>query len=109
MATTTFLRLLAPITPFLAEELWSELGEQGSVHQQPWPTWDERAFVETKISLPVQVNGKLRDQIEIDVNLSEAKVKELALARPKIQKYTEGKEIKKVIFVPKRMVSIVVK
>ncbi len=104
-----FLRLLAPITPFLAEELWQMIGNAGSVHQQPWPKWDEKALVESTVTLPVQVNGKLRDQLELPADVDQAGARAAAEASEKVQKYLEGKEIVKFIFVPKRMISFVVK
>jgi len=108
-AVSTFLKLLAPITPFLAEELWEKIGEKGSVHAQSWPSWDERAFIEDTVSLPVQVNGKLRDQIKFPIEWGENQVKEECLKSEKIQKWIGGKTIQKFIYVPKRMISFVVK
>lgn len=101
--------LLAPITPFLSEELWSIISNEGSVHQQEWPKWDESALIETTVTLPIQINGKLRDQISLSVDADEATAKAEALKSEKIQKYLEGKEIKRFIYVPKRMISFVVK
>ena len=108
-AAQTLLRLLAPITPFLAEELWEQIGEKGSVHQQTWPVHDEKALVESTITLPVQVNGKLRDQIELPVDIDEAGARRAAEASEKVQKHLEGKQIVKFIYVAKRMISFVVK
>jgi leucyl-tRNA synthetase len=108
-AIDTLLVLLAPIAPFLTEELWEIIGRQGSVHQQAWPVWDERALIELTANLPVQVNGKLRDQITIPIEAKEDQVKEIALKSEKVQKYLEGQQILKVIYVPKRMISFVVK
>jgi leucyl-tRNA synthetase len=105
----TFLKLLAPITPFLAEELWECIGCEGSVHKQAWPEWDESALVESSVTYPVQVNGKLRDQLVLAADIDEAGAKEAAMASSKVQKYIEGKDIKRFIFVPKRMISFVVK
>ena len=67
----TMLILLAPITPFISEELWETSGNKGSVHLQQWPVWDEEALVESMITLPVQVNGKLRDQIALPADVTE--------------------------------------
>jgi len=108
-AITTLLKLLAPITPFLAEELWQITERKGSVHEQGWPTWDERALIEIDVNLPVQINGKLRDQIKISVQATPEEIKEICLRNEKLQKYFEGKTIEKFIFVPKKMVSFVVK
>ena len=103
------LMLLAPITPFIAEELWEITGHKGSVHQQKWPTWDEAALVESTVTMPVQVNGKLRDQISIAADADEATARKAAEASDKVQKYLEGMQVIKFIYVPKRMISFVVK
>ncbi|MFZ5953298.1 MAG: leucine--tRNA ligase [Candidatus Rifleibacteriota bacterium] len=108
-AVETFLKLLAPITPFLAEELWQMIGNAGSVHQQKWPAWDEGALVESTVTLPVQVNGKLRDQLELPADIDEAGARHAAEASEKVQKHLEGKQVVKFIYVPKRMISFVVK
>lgn len=108
-ATTTLLRLLAPIAPFLTEELWHRIGEPGSVHQQSWPVWDETALELTEMTLPVQVNGKLRDQLTFPVEITAEDIRTQCEASPKLQKYLEGKQIIRFIYVPKRMVSFVVK
>jgi leucyl-tRNA synthetase len=103
------LLMLAPITPFIAEELWEITGHKGSVHQQSWPTYDEKALEESNITLPVQVNGKLRDQIELPANVDEATARKAAEASEKVKKYIDGMQVIKFIFVPKRMISFVVK
>lgn len=107
--TVNFLTILAPITPFLAEELWETIGCKGSVHTQTWPKWDESALVETTVTMPVQVNGKLRDQIELPADVDQATARKAAEDSEKVQKFLEGKEVVKFIFVPKRMISFVVK
>jgi leucyl-tRNA synthetase len=104
-----FLRLLAPVTPFLAEELWHEIGLKGSVHEQAWPSWNEEALIETTITLPVQINGKLRDQIKLPAEVDEASARKAAEESERVQKYLEGKQVIKFIFVPKRMISFVIK
>ena len=103
------LKLMATIAPFMAEELWETIGCKGSVHQQKWPTWDEKALIEATVTLPVQVNGKLRDQIELPADIDEAGARKAAEASEKVQKYLEGTQIIKFIYVPKRMISFVVK
>ncbi len=99
--------LLAPFAPFTTEELWQKLGNKDSVHSQPWPTFDPKLIVETEITLPVQVNGKLRDTIKVVSDTSEAEIKDMAQKAEKVQKFLEGKTIHKIIYVPKRMVNIV--
>jgi leucyl-tRNA synthetase len=103
-----FLVLLAPFAPHITEELWHRLGQKDSIHLQPWPKWDPKLVKEEIITLVIQVNGKVRDKIEVKANISEEKAKELAISREKIKKWIEGKEIKKVIFVPGKLINIVV-
>jgi leucyl-tRNA synthetase len=108
-AQDIYLRMLAPVAPHIAEELWTnQLGKPYSVHQQSWPKFDEAAAKEDSIELPVQVNGKVRDRITVPAEASEEEIKAAALASETIQKYMEGKEPKKVIVANKRLVSIVV-
>ncbi|HAV75846.1 MAG TPA: leucine--tRNA ligase [Anaerolineae bacterium] len=104
-----YLKMLAPIAPHIAEELWTEhLGKPYSIHQQSWPVFDEEAAKEDEIEIPVQVNGKVRDRITVSVNTGEDEIKALALASEIVQKYLDGREPKKVIFANGRLVSIVV-
>ncbi len=99
--------LLSPFCPHIAEELWEALGHQGSVIKAPWPQYDREAIVEEEVIVVVQVNGKLRDRLLVPVSAREDKVKEMALASPKVRRHIEGKEVKKTIFVPKKLVNIV--
>ena len=107
-ARDTLILLMAPFTPHIAEELWVRTGHEYSVHQQSWPTWDEELTKEETIVLVVQVNGKVRDKIEAPAGLSQDEALELALSSRKIQKYVEGKEIRRVIFAQGRILNIVV-
>ena len=101
------LLLMAPMAPHISEELWEATGREYSVHQQAWPEWDESLAASESITLVVQVNGRLRDRIEVDASISEAPARELALASARIQPHVEGKEIVKVVYVPGRLVNIV--
>jgi len=108
-ARDIYLKMLAPIAPHIAEELWTtQLGKPYSVHQQTWPKVDETAAKEDVIELPVQINGKVRDRIIIHAEASEEQIRSAALASETVRKHLEGKEPKKVIVVQKRLVSIVV-
>ncbi len=108
-AKDIYLRMMAPITPHIAEELWTaHLGKPYSIHQQPWPQVDEEAAKEDSIEIPVQVNGKLRDKVVVPADASEEEIKSAALATDGAQKYMDGKEPRKVIVVPKKLVNIVV-
>ncbi|EGC17403.1 Leucine--tRNA ligase [Kingella denitrificans] len=99
--------LLSPIVPHICETLWGELAG-GNLWQQSWPAVDNAALVQTEIEIRVQVNGKLRDKIQIAADADEAAVKAAALATAGAQKFMEGKEPKKIVVVPKRLVNIVV-
>ena len=106
-----FLLLLNPFAPHLAEELASRLGEVsgGSLAYAPWPEHDELLLVEESIEFPVQVNGKLRSHITISPDTPADEIEKLALANDKIKSFLEGKELKKVIVVPNRLVNIAAK
>jgi len=108
-AQEIYLCMMAPVSPHITEELWTEhLGKPYSIHQQSWPEADETATKEDSIEIPVQVNGKLRDKVTVTADASEDDIKAAALATEGAQKYLEGKEPRKVIVVQKRLVNIVV-
>jgi leucyl-tRNA synthetase len=107
-AVDFYLLMLAPICPHIAEELWEMLGKPYSIHTRPWPKVDETATREDEITIPVQVNGKLRDRLVFPANASEDEIRSAVLASETIQKYLQGKTPKKVIVVQKKLVSIVV-
>ncbi len=108
-AQEIYLKMLAPVAPHIAEELWTnQLRKPYSIHQQSWPKVDEVAAKEDVIEIPVQVNGKVRDRIIVAVEASEEEIKSAALASETVKKYLEGKEPKKVIVAQKRLVSVVV-
>ena len=100
--------LLAPFTPHVTEEIWQALGHSGSIHKQAWPVVDEKALVEDEVTIILQINGKLRDKVVMPINLDKAETEKLALAQPKIAEMLEGKEVKKVIVVPNKLVNIVI-
>ena len=102
------LLMLAPIAPHITEELWQKLKPgSGSVHRQPWPAFEAALASEDLITLVVQVNGKVRERLEIPAGTSKEETEKSALAAPKIQPYLEGKQIRKVVVVPDRLVNIV--
>jgi len=105
-----FLKLLAPYAPHLAEEIWRDiLGNTASIHLEGWPAWSEKWIVEDTITLAVQVNGKLRDTIEVAADISKDDALATAKDSEKIQQWIEGKEVVKEIVVPGKLVNIVVK
>ena len=106
-AVSNLVAMMAPITPYLSEELWEATGHESSVHTQSWPEWDESLAADETITLVVQVNGRLRDRIEVPVGIEEDTAKETALSSPKIQPHIQGKDVSKVIYVPGRLVNIV--
>ncbi len=107
-AVESLLLLLAPIAPFVAEELWQLRGGTESVHRQPWPEADPEVARDESVTMVVQVNGKVRDRIEVDAGIDEAAATGLALASERVQGYLEGREPKKVIARPPKLVNIVV-
>ncbi len=107
-AIDIYLRMMAPVTPHVAEELWVRMGRDYSIHDQSWPKVDEDAAAEDMITLVVQVNGKVRDRITVPVDIEDEKAKTLALASEVVQKFLENKEPKKIVVVPRRLVNIVV-
>ena len=102
------LLILAPIAPHISEEMWELTGHQYSIHQQRFPEWDEELAAEETITLVLQVNGKVRDRIQVSVDIDEAEAQELALASPKVRAFTQDKTVNKAIYVPGRLVNVVV-
>jgi len=100
---------MSPVTVFMSDEIWHELGGKNSIHDEPWCEYDENLAKMSSITLVVQVNGKVKDKISVDEGLSNDEMKEVALNSPKIKDLTAGKEIVKTIVVPKKLVNIVVK
>lgn len=103
-----FLLMLAPIAPHLSEELWEMNGYEFSIHNQKFPDWEESLVVDESITLIVQINGKLRDTISVDSGISEEMAQEAAMSSEKIQGHINGTTVKKVIYVPNRLINIVV-
>lgn len=108
-AIISLIKLMAPVTVHMSEEIWHDLGEVGSIHDEKWCEWDENLAKASKITLVVQVNGKVKDKLEADEGLDNEELKQLALSSGKVKELTAGKEIVKVIVVPKKLVNIVIK
>jgi len=104
----TLLILFAPFAPHITEELWSALGNKKSVHLQKWPEYNSALVKEEKITLIIQINGKVRGKIEASANIAEEKAKELALAEPRIKELIGSQPVRKVIFVKGRLINIVI-
>ena len=108
-ATDIYLKMLAPVAPHIAEQLWTvQLEKPYSIHQQSWPKVDEAAAREDSVEIPVQVNGKVRDRIVVPADAGEETIQAAALASEQVQKYLEGKQPRKVIVANKRLVNVVV-
>ena len=105
----TIVTILAPFTPHIGEELWTMIGKEGSVFNISWPAYDESALVQDEVEVIVQVNGKLRDKISMDANIAREDMEKIALESEKVKAAIEGKNVVKVIAVPKKLVNIVVK
>ena len=101
--------LLAPLAPYLAAELWQELGEEGSVLRAPWPISDPELAKEDELDIPVQINGKLVMLVKVAADASPKVIEEAALAGEKVHARTTGKTVIKVIVVPGKLVNLVVK
>ena len=103
-----FIKMFDCICPFIGEEIYHMLGHENTITYESWPLFDESKLVKNTIKIAVQVNGKLRDTIEINLNEDDEKVKEIALNSENVKRFTEGKEIKKIIVVKNKIVNIVV-
>ncbi len=108
-AVDNLVLLIAPIAPHLAEELWIKTGHAYSVHNQKWPAWSEKLVQVEQVTLVIQVNGKLRDRLPVSVSISEEEAKELALNSLKVKPHIEGKRIVNTVYVPRKLVNLVVR
>ncbi|MBD5806046.1 leucine--tRNA ligase [Limosilactobacillus walteri] len=104
-----FVKMIAPIMPHMAEELWSHFDVSDTITYQPWPTYDPKALVEDEVEMIVQVNGKVRAKIKMAKDTDRDEAQKQALANEHVKKFTDGKDIKKVIVVPNKIVNIVAK
>ena len=104
-----FVKMLSPIAPHIGEELWDRLEHENTITYQPWPTFDESLLVDDEVEIVVQVNGKVRAKINIPKDLSKEEMQDLALSNDNVKMSIEGKEVKKVIAVPQKLVNIVAK
>ena len=102
------LKILSPFAPYITEELWQRIGFKSSIFSEKWPKPDPKFLKDEKICLVIQVNGKIRDKIEVDFDISEERAKKLTLERERVKKTIGNKEVKKTIFVPGKLINIVV-
>jgi leucyl-tRNA synthetase len=103
-----FVQLLAPFAPHVAEELWEQLGHNRSLAYEPWPSFDEKKTLEDQIEVVLQVNGKVRGKLLVPQGVDQASIEKLALKDPNVLRHTEGKEVRRVIVVPNKIVNIVI-
>jgi leucyl-tRNA synthetase len=106
-AIERLLLLMAPMAPHISEELWERTGREFSVHSLPWPEWDAGLAADAVITLVVQVDGRLRDRIEVPVSITDDLARETALQSRNVQRHTEGREVARVVYVPGKLVNVV--
>lgn len=104
----SLVKLVAPFAPHIADEIWQQLGQVGSVHVSTWPVWDDALLVEDTVTIAVQVNGKVRAELSLPKDASKDNLETAALANERVQEFMAGKEPKRIIVVPGRLVNIVV-
>jgi leucyl-tRNA synthetase len=108
-AIDTLTLLLSPFAPHIAEEMWQRMGHPEATHRTSWPVHNEEFLKADEIEIVIQVNGKVRQKLSVPAEIDEESLKAQSLEDPRIQEWTNGKEVKKVIVVPKKLVNIVVK
>jgi len=108
-ALESLLQILAPFAPHITEELWQQMGHEKTIHVDSWPEWNDKYLVTSTLTVVVQVNGKLRAKLTIPAEMSEEDVKAQALAQPNVQTFVGEKQPAKVVYIPGRLVNIVVK
>jgi len=104
----SFILLLAPMAPHVTEEIWRALGHTSSIHLERWPSFDPKLVIDEMVTIAIQINGKVRDRVEVPAGTSEDEVRQLALNREAVKRHLDGKSPKKLIFIKNKMLSIVV-
>ena len=104
----SLLQILAPFAPHITEELWHELGHTDTIHVNHWPKWDEKYLVSDVMTIIVQVNGKLRSKLELPTDIDQQGVEAAALADANVQKFTNNKPPKKMVYVPGKLLNVVI-
>ncbi len=107
-ALTTLAQLLAPFAPHIAEELWQDLGQERSIHTSVWPKYDEKYLATDQITIVVQVNGRVRANISVPSDASEEQIVETATLESRVQEYIKDKELRKTVYISKKLVNFVV-
>jgi leucyl-tRNA synthetase len=101
--------VLAPFAPHITEDMWQALGGSGSIHQRAWPKYDPAALVQDQVTIVVQINGKVRDRVQVPANLSAREMEQAVLSMDRVTGLLAGKEVLKAIPVPDKLLNIVVK
>ena len=104
--TNIYLQLLAPLAPHIAEELWARMGNEGVISSESWPSYDEAALKRDELEIVVQVNGKTRDKIMVSAALPKEEIEVMVMELESVKKWIDGMTVRKVIFVPGRLVNI---
>ena len=108
-ALETFTLLLSPFAPFITEEVWQSIFDyQDSVHRQEWPIYDDELAAPEKITIIIQVNGRVRDRLHVEAGIGQDEMAEAALASDSVRRYVDGKQVKRIITIPDELVNIVV-
>ncbi|MEE8360306.1 MAG: leucine--tRNA ligase [Candidatus Omnitrophota bacterium] len=107
-AVRTVVILLSPLVPHISEELWQKMGNKSTIFKSNWPDYDKELIKTAKITMPIQINGKLRSKLEVESGISEEVLKNLVLSDEKIKKWIDGKPVKKIIVVPNRLTNLII-
>jgi len=105
----TYLKLIAPFAPHLAEELWHQVGHPNSIFKESWPHYRKELIAEQQVTIIIEMNGKVRDKLTLPITTEQKEIEKLAQSRPKVQQYLQNKEIKKIIHIPGRLINFVLK
>ena len=108
-ALLSMLKMISPVVPYMSEEIGDIIGLKDSIHNEEWPKYDDNLAKMSAITVVTQINGKLKDKLEVDADISKEELERLALSSEKIKSLLEGKQVVKVIVVPNKLVNIVVK
>jgi leucyl-tRNA synthetase len=106
-AATNIVLLLSPFVPHIAEEMWAMLGNKDSILKAKWPSYDKSVIIEQVVTIPIQVNGKLRSRVEVPADIEQDELKALVLSDEKVRQHLAGKAVKDVIIIPKRLANVV--
>lgn len=103
-----FLQILSPFASHIAEELWSMFGEKKSISKSKWPKYDKKKIIENEVKIAIQINGKVRAEIMVKNDMTEEEARKIVFMNKNIRTWTEGKEVRKFIYIPGRIINIVV-